>query len=119
MDGGGRAMQDMGALGGLWPALTAETAKPRSRHAGHRERLRERALKGGLGPLPDYELLELFLFRTFRNGDVKPIAKGLLDRFGSGERGQGGGGDAGSQQGQGLAARGRIRPVVLVHSSLP
>ena len=26
---------------------------------GHRERLRERALKGGLEALPDYELLEL------------------------------------------------------------
>lgn len=33
--------------------------------------------------LPDYELLELFLFRTFPRGDVKPIAKALLTRFGS------------------------------------
>jgi DNA repair protein RadC len=33
--------------------------------------------------VPDYELLELFLFRTFPRGDIKPIAKALLTRFGS------------------------------------
>lgn len=52
-------------------------------HAGHRERLRQRAKIGGLVALPDYELLELYLFRTFARGDVKPLAKGLLARFGS------------------------------------
>lgn len=50
---------------------------------GHRERLRERAAKGGLEAMPDYELLELHLFRTFPRGDVKPIAKALLARFGT------------------------------------
>lgn len=50
---------------------------------GHRERLRERARRGGLDLLPDYELLELHLFRTFPRGDVKPVAKALLARFGS------------------------------------
>jgi DNA repair protein RadC len=49
---------------------------------GHRDRLRQRALKGGLEAIPDYELLELFLFRTFSRGDVKPKAKALLARFG-------------------------------------
>jgi DNA repair protein RadC len=49
---------------------------------GHRERLRERALKS-VDALPDYELLELLLFRTFPRGDVKPVAKALLTRFGS------------------------------------
>ena len=44
-------------------------------HLGHRERLRERAAKGGFVALPDYELIELFLFRTFPRGDVKPLAK--------------------------------------------
>ncbi len=57
--------------------------KPKAHHLGHRERLRERAVEGGLGNLPDYELLELFLFRSQPQGDVKPIAKALLDRFGS------------------------------------
>lgn len=50
---------------------------------GHRERLRERALQGGLGALPDYELLELFLFRSIPQRDVKALAKHLLARFGS------------------------------------
>jgi DNA repair protein RadC len=52
-------------------------------HAGHRERLRHRARTAGLIHLPDYELLELFLFRSQPQGDVKPIAKALLTRFGS------------------------------------
>lgn len=57
-------------------------APPRPHHLGHRERLRERA-KAGLDPLPDYELLELILYRSIRRGDVKPLAKALLARFGS------------------------------------
>ena len=57
--------------------------KPVPHHVGHRERLRERAAAGGLGASPDYELLELYLFRSFRMGDVKPKAKALLARFGS------------------------------------
>ncbi len=56
-------------------------AKPH--HAGHRERLRDRARSAGVHHLPDYELLELFLFRSQPQGDVKPIAKALLARFGS------------------------------------
>ena len=52
-------------------------------HAGHRERLRDRARSGGLAAVPDYELLELFLFRSIPQRDVKPLAKALLTRFGS------------------------------------
>ncbi|HUO55159.1 MAG TPA: UPF0758 domain-containing protein, partial [Rhodoblastus sp.] len=52
-------------------------------NAGHRERLRERFLKGGADALHDYELLELVLFRAIPRRDVKPIAKMLLQRFGS------------------------------------
>jgi DNA repair protein RadC len=33
--------------------------------------------------LPDYELLELFLFRSIPQRDVKPLAKTLLAQFGS------------------------------------
>ena len=58
-------------------------AKVAPHHAGHRERLRQRARTAGLNHLPDYELLELFLFRSQPQGDVKPIAKALLSRFGS------------------------------------
>ncbi len=49
---------------------------------GHRERLRDRALNGGLAALPDYEVLELLLFRSLPRGDVKPLAKALIARFG-------------------------------------
>jgi hypothetical protein len=51
-------------------------------HLGHRDRLRERAKAGGLGALPDYELLELYLFRSIPMKDTKPLAKALLARFG-------------------------------------
>ena len=63
-----------------WPART-HAARPDQ--LGHRDRLRQRAAKGGLDALPDYELLEIYLFRTFARGEVKPLAKALLARFGS------------------------------------
>jgi len=50
--------------------------------AGHRERLRERFSRAGVDGLQDYELLELLLFRSKARGDVKPLAKDLLKRFG-------------------------------------
>jgi DNA repair protein RadC len=50
---------------------------------GHRDRLRARFVAGGADPLPDYELLELLLFRSLPRRDVKPIAKRLIARFGS------------------------------------
>ncbi len=52
-------------------------------NAGHRERLRERARVSAFVGMPDYELLELFLFRSIPQRDVKPLAKALLVRFGS------------------------------------
>jgi DNA repair protein RadC len=57
-------------------------AKPPHYH-GHRERLRERFLKGGNDALADYELLELVLFRAIQRRDLKPLAKELLKQFGS------------------------------------
>jgi len=48
----------------------------------HRKRLRERFLAGGPGAMPDYELLELLLFRAIPRQDVKPLARTLLDHFG-------------------------------------
>lgn len=53
----------------------------RPHHLGHRSRLRERAAVC-LAALPDYELLELLLARSLPRGDVKPMAKSLLARFG-------------------------------------
>ena len=37
---------------------------------------------GGAAAMPDYELLELVLFRAIPRQDVKPLARRLLDRFG-------------------------------------
>jgi DNA repair protein RadC len=51
--------------------------------AGHRKRLRERFQNGGADAVPDYELLEMILFRAFPRIDTKPIAKRLLAKFGS------------------------------------
>ena len=50
---------------------------------GHRERLRERFREAGPGALPDYELLEMVLFRAISRGDTKPLAKALIAKFGS------------------------------------
>ena len=50
---------------------------------GHRQRLKDRFLKTGGDQLADYELLELLLFQALPRRDVKPLAKDLLDRFGS------------------------------------
>lgn len=52
-------------------------------HAGHRQRLRERFLKGGADAMPDYELLELILFRALPRRDTKGLAKKLLAHFGT------------------------------------
>jgi DNA repair protein RadC len=50
---------------------------------GHRDRLRARFMEVGGDAVPDYELLELVLFRSIPRRDVKPIAKELLKRFGT------------------------------------
>jgi len=50
---------------------------------GHRERLRQRFRDAGTEALSDYELLELLLFRALPRRDVKPLAKSLLEKFGS------------------------------------
>jgi DNA repair protein RadC len=50
---------------------------------GHRERLRARFRDGGSDALADYELLELVLFRAQPRRDMKPLAKSLIEKFGS------------------------------------
>jgi DNA repair protein RadC len=60
------------------------TKKPEKPHYhGHRARLRGRFLKGGAAALQDYELLELLLTFAIPYSDVKPLAKNLLQHFGS------------------------------------
>lgn len=52
-------------------------------YVGHRQRLRERFLTAGNDALADYELLELLLFPAIPRKDIKPLAKELIQRFGS------------------------------------
>jgi DNA repair protein RadC len=82
-------IEDASGQPDLWGAAPAAApapkrkAEPAPHYLGHRDRLRERATVGGLAALPDYEVLEMLLFRAIPRGDVKPLAKQLLIRFGS------------------------------------
>jgi DNA repair protein RadC len=55
----------------------------KTHYLGHRERLRRRFRDAGPDSLPDYELLELILFRAAPRRDTKPLAKALIARFGT------------------------------------
>jgi DNA repair protein RadC len=59
----------------------APVAVGKPHYLEHRQRLRERVLKAGAAALPDYELLEFLLFAALPRGDVKPLAKRLIDHF--------------------------------------
>lgn len=48
---------------------------------GHRQRLRERFLKGGFSGFQDYEVVELLLTLAIPRSDVKQPAKALIARF--------------------------------------
>jgi DNA repair protein RadC len=63
-------------------APAALSGKLPSYIADHRKRLRSRFMEGGAAAMPDYELLELLLFRAIPRQDVKPLARLLLDTFG-------------------------------------
>ena len=80
------SFQEMPGLFSFDPAeddvVVPTKAKQPSYIRDHRKRLRERFMLGGAGALPDYELLELVLFRAIPRRDVKPLARALLDQFG-------------------------------------
>jgi len=63
--------------------ITTLTEKPKPHYHGHRDRLRARFAEKGADALSDYELLELYLFRSIPRRDVKPQAKALITKFGS------------------------------------
>jgi DNA repair protein RadC len=56
---------------------------PKPHYHGHRGRVRDRVLKSGADGLEDYELLELLLFYAIERIDTKPLAKRLIERFGT------------------------------------
>lgn len=72
------------ALGGdeATPKPVLSGGRTPSYIADHRARLRERFMAGGGDPMPDYELLEMILFRAIPRRDVKPLARALIDAFG-------------------------------------
>lgn len=55
------------------------SAEPKA-HVGHRARLRERFMRSP-GSVPDYELLEMFLYTVYPRIDTKPLAKSLMKKF--------------------------------------
>ncbi|MEM1272456.1 MAG: DNA repair protein RadC [Pseudomonadota bacterium] len=55
---------------------------PEDHRKGHRVRLRQRFTDGGAAAVPDYELLEMVLYRAAPRGETKPLAKTLLQVFG-------------------------------------
>ena len=61
------------------PAMPKDTPD----QAGYRKRFRERFLNGGADALTNYDMLELLLFGAQSRRDTKPLAKRLLNRFGS------------------------------------
>ena len=56
--------------------------EPPAHFTGHRDRLRQRFLAAP-DSLADYELLEMLLFIAIPRRDVKPLAKRLIDQFGT------------------------------------
>ncbi len=64
------------------PAQPLQQGRMPSYIKDHRQRLRERFMAGGSAAMPDYELLELVLFRSIPRQDVKPLAWKLMDSFG-------------------------------------
>ena len=65
------------------PRGPAPQFSPHGGPQGHRARLREKLVSRGPEALADYEILEMILFFAQEKGDTKPLAKRLINRFGS------------------------------------
>lgn len=52
-------------------------------YLGHRKRLRERYAKNGYEALQDYEIIELLLTFVKQRVDTKPLAKQLIEKYGT------------------------------------
>ena len=77
------ALAAVPAAAGHNSSKDGDTGPEKPHYWGHRGRVRERVLKAGVEPLADYELLELLLFYSIGRIDTKPLAKKLLERFGT------------------------------------
>lgn len=52
-------------------------------HQGHRKRMKDAMLIGGLDGLNDHQILEILLFYVIPKRDTNPVAHKLVERFGS------------------------------------
>jgi DNA repair protein RadC len=93
------------------PRQLAEAERDTPHYFGHRERLRQRLIDAGAENLPDYELLEVILFVSNPRGDVKPLAKEVLDHFGGFAAVMSASPDALAEAGLGLAGIAAIKSV--------
>ena len=57
--------------------------KKKHSHKGHRQRIKNKALEGGIEHWPPHEVLELILTYAIPFKDVNPLAHELIDAFGS------------------------------------
>lgn len=70
----------------LLDKCASEAGEPRTAGhdpSGHRLRLRRRLIDGGDEALADHEVIELLLTQAVPRRDMKPLARSLLQRFGS------------------------------------
>ena len=79
---GGKRRKPAGSPGADTAVAEAKPFTSEGPH-GHRERMRDRLLERGPESLADYELLEMLLFFAQPKGDTKPVAKRLINHFGS------------------------------------
>lgn len=67
----------------LFDERPARAADDGNDPSGHRTRLRKRLLDGGAEAIADHEVIELLLMQAVPRRDMKPLARSLLQRFGS------------------------------------
>jgi len=81
------ASPETGPAAGAAKALTVKSNQAASQTAngasGHRARLRKRLMEGGIDGLGDHEVIEYLLMTAIPRRDVKPLARSLIQRFGS------------------------------------
>lgn len=76
-------LPDLFSYGAAVPcAAPGGVRRPRAPRQTQRARMRRRFMAAGPAALPDDELLELLLHRALPRGDVAPVARRLLRRFG-------------------------------------
>jgi DNA repair protein RadC len=66
-----------------WSGFAPDPAFASTGPHGHRGRMRDRLLDRGAAGLADYEILEMLFFFGIARRDTKPLAKAVMNHFGS------------------------------------